>query len=258
MSMDETDVIARLRAGADSLGGHPVDEHAVLAGSKRALRRRRTWQALGAGTTAAVVTFALALAGSVALPGVGEVTLPGGEQVRELVGLDTEPATCAAEDVTVEWGEVSSRTEPVAFVYDRKGGPAVTSEQRPPRGGISGPPLVPEVAQALTTRAEEAQQFPVVKEIDDGIGRFDWRLADIPDGWGVWWTTSELRSLPGVVRCGSLPVTFWGETSAEFTITSWSGKDESGFVSCVNPPAKPTQVEREVLDYCDFDPELED
>jgi hypothetical protein len=87
MSINDTDVVARLRAGADKVEEHGFDAHEVLAGSRRALRRRRSWQAVGACTTATAVAFSLALAGPVPVPGLGDVTVPGSEQVRELFGL---------------------------------------------------------------------------------------------------------------------------------------------------------------------------
>lgn len=107
MSIDDTDVAARLRAGADQVERHEFDAGQVVAGSRRALRRRRAWQALGSGTTAAAVAFSLALAGPVPVPGGGEVTLPGSEQIRELFGLAeaseaTEAAGCAAPDPAVQ------------------------------------------------------------------------------------------------------------------------------------------------------------
>src|SRR5688500_12045975 len=93
MSNHDADVLARLRAGADTVEEHPFDAQAVLAGSRRALRRRRSWQAVGACTTAAMVAFSLALAGPVPVPGVGDVTLPGSEQVRELFGITEADAS---------------------------------------------------------------------------------------------------------------------------------------------------------------------
>ncbi|WP_460888766.1 hypothetical protein [Promicromonospora xylanilytica] len=51
-------------------------------------RSYRSWQAAGACATAAAVAFSLALAGPVPVPGMGELTVPGGAQLRELVGLD--------------------------------------------------------------------------------------------------------------------------------------------------------------------------
>ncbi|MDR7383259.1 hypothetical protein [Promicromonospora iranensis] len=93
MSIDDTDVLARLRAGADTVEEHRFDAHEVLAGSRRALRRRRSWQAVGACTTAAAVALSLALTGPVPVPGLGDVTLPGSEQVRELLGI-TEVSGC--------------------------------------------------------------------------------------------------------------------------------------------------------------------
>ncbi|MBA8810852.1 hypothetical protein [Promicromonospora sukumoe] len=86
----------------------------MVAGSRRALRRRRAWQALGGGTTAAAVAFSLALAGPVPVPGVGELTLPGSEQIRELFGL-TEASDCVAPEPalrrdSVDW-DTSVRPE---------------------------------------------------------------------------------------------------------------------------------------------------
>lgn len=102
MSNHDTDVLARLRAGADTVEEHPFDAQAVLAGSRRALRRRRSWQAVSVCTTAAVVAFSLALAGPVPVPGLGDVTLPGSEQVRELLGLvDADASDCVAPEPAV-------------------------------------------------------------------------------------------------------------------------------------------------------------
>lgn len=98
MSIDDTAVLARLRAGADTVEEHQFDAHEVLVESRRALRRRRSWQAVGACTTAAVVTLSLAVAGPVALPGGGELALPGGAQLRELVGLTKSTARAVPSD----------------------------------------------------------------------------------------------------------------------------------------------------------------
>jgi hypothetical protein len=99
MSIDDTDVLARLRASADTVEEHRFDAHEVLTESRRALRRRRTWQAAGACTTAVVVTFSLALAGPVPVPGLGDVTLPGSEQMRELLGLaEADASDCVAPE----------------------------------------------------------------------------------------------------------------------------------------------------------------
>jgi hypothetical protein len=100
MSNHDTDVLARLRAGADRVEERRFDTHAVLARSRRALRRRRARQAIGACTTAAAVTLSLAVAGPVPVPGLGDVTLPGGEQLRELFGLG-DPSACEAPEPTV-------------------------------------------------------------------------------------------------------------------------------------------------------------
>lgn len=112
MSNRDTDVLARLRAGADTVEEHRFDAHAVLAGSRRALRRRRSWQALSACTTAAVVAFSLALAGPVPVPGLGDVTLPGSEQMRELLGIADADASreCEAPEPAVRRSAVEVDT----------------------------------------------------------------------------------------------------------------------------------------------------
>ncbi|MFI2361518.1 hypothetical protein [Promicromonospora sp. NPDC019610] len=104
MSIDHTDVVARLRAGADEIELHAFDAGQVVAGSRRALRRRRAWQAAGVGTTAVAVVFSLALAGPVSVPGLGDVALPGSEELRELFGLAeaSESAGCAAPEPAVQ------------------------------------------------------------------------------------------------------------------------------------------------------------
>ncbi|WP_369370478.1 hypothetical protein AB1046_17010 [Promicromonospora sp. Populi] len=255
MSIDDTDVTARLRAGADSMTGRNFDTHEVLEGSKHALRRRRSWQAIAAGTTV-VATLALALAGPVPVPGIGELALPGSKQIRSLFGLETEPAACVVEDLTVEWGEVSSRTEAVLFVASVSTDDGIQEgtieDGSLPEARVAAPLLLPEVARALPTLAEHDRAFTFVAQIDDGYDRYTAAQGNLPPSGYAWWTTSELRSLPGVVRCGGLPVTFDGDRSAEFTITSWNGEDASGYVPCINPPSGLSQVEREAVGYCEY------
>lgn len=256
MNIDDTDVIARLRAGADSMTGRSFDSHDVLEGSRHALRRRRSWQAAASGTTAMAVALVLALAGPVPVPGIGEVALPGSEQIRRLVGLEAEPAVCPAEDLTIEWGAESSQTVPVLFVASVSTDDGVQEgtfeAERPPEGRVAAPLLLPEVARALLPRAEHDRAFTFVAQIDDGYDRFAAAQGNLPGSGYTWWTTSELRSLPGVLRCGGLPVTFDGDESAEFTITSWNGEDASGSVPCASSPRGLTRVEREALGYCAY------
>lgn len=108
MSIDDTDVVARLQAGADQVERHAFDAGQVVAGSRRALRRRRTWQAAGVGTTAVAVAFSLALAGPVPVPGLGDVALPGSEELRELFGL-AKPE-CVPPEPTARRSPVESGT----------------------------------------------------------------------------------------------------------------------------------------------------
>jgi hypothetical protein len=256
MSIDDNDVVARLRAGAESMTGRDFDPHEVLEGSRHALRRRRSWQAGAAGTTAVALTLVLALAGPVPVPWIGEVALPGSEQIRRLVGLEAEPAVCAAEDLTVEWGEESSRTVTVLFAASVNTDDGVQEgtfeEDRLPEGRVASPLLLPEVARALPTRAERDRAFAFVARIDDGYDRFAAAQGNLPASGYAWWTTSELRSLTGVVRCGGLPVTFDSDPSAEFTITSWNGEDASGSVPCAGSWSGLTRVEREARGYCAY------
>lgn len=109
MSIDDTDVLARLRAGADQVERHEFDAGQVVAGSRRALRRRRAWQALGGGMTAVAVAFSLGLAGPLPVPGVGEVTLPGSEQIRELFGV-AEVSECVAPEPALRQDTVDRDT----------------------------------------------------------------------------------------------------------------------------------------------------
>lgn len=260
MSIDDTDVLARLRAGADQVERHEFDANHVLVGSRRALRHRRSWQAAGGCVTAAVVAFSLALAGPVPVPGVGDVTLPGSEQVRELFGLETGTPVCAVEDdLTLNWGDVKSRTMLVLtaghVIDDGAAGESATFEDGTlPSGKVSTSDLlVPDVARALPARAAAEQHFDFFPEIDDGYDRLaNMDTQDYPDGTYVLWTASELRSLHGVVRCGGLPITLGGGTSADFTITSWNGTDSNGILDCAEPPGRPTKMEREALEYCGY------
>ena len=79
------DVVARLRE-APCRSRRAVRHSAVLATARRALRRRRRRQSF-AGVVGAGL-LALTLAGPVHLAGVGTVTIPGGHQVRSLLGIE--------------------------------------------------------------------------------------------------------------------------------------------------------------------------
>jgi len=258
MSTDDMDVVGRLRAGTDSVTGRNFDTDEVLERSKQALHRRHTWQTAVAGTTTVALAVALALAGPVLVPGVGKLELPGSEQVRGLVGLDVEPTVCVSEDLTVEWGEESARSVDVLFVVSvltddgvREG--TFEEEDSLPHAGVVAPLLLPEVSRALPVRADRDRAFPLVERVEDGYDRFTVDRADLPASGYAWWTTSELRSLPGVVRCGGLPVTPAGDLSAEFTINSWNGEAASGYVPCAtSSPSGLTRVERAALGYCAY------
>jgi hypothetical protein len=78
------DVVARLR-DASAVPDVRFDTGAVLSTVQRAQRRRRRRQAL-VGVAAAGV-LALTVAGPLRMPGVGTVTMPGGHELRTLLGV---------------------------------------------------------------------------------------------------------------------------------------------------------------------------
>ena len=99
------DVVARLREGAHAVPDVPVDPRPVLAGARRALRRRRRRQTVAGAVTAGVA--ALVVASPVHVAGVGTVTMPGGHQVRGVLGLDTADGPAPAPGVDL--GELLAR-----------------------------------------------------------------------------------------------------------------------------------------------------
>lgn len=257
MRIDDMGVVARLQV-ARGVETRNFDADHVLAVSHRAFLRHRFRQTVSVCLIVGLIV-ALALAGPIRVPGAGYVALPGSEQIRSLVGLETEWPQCTSADLTVEWGEISSRTVPVLFAgYVIEGATEVQSSrfdgQDPPSGNVSFSDLLqPEVARVLSIRAETHPAFDFSPRIDDGYGRLAQASKEArPDGKYVWWTASEMRSLPGVARCDGLPVTMGGEPSADITITSWNGTDSSGVVNCAAPPTHPSRVERQAASYCRF------
>jgi hypothetical protein len=93
------DVVARLRE-ASSVPDVRFDSQAVLTRARRALRRRRRWQAVSG--VAAVGLVALTVAGPVHLSGVGTFAMPGGHQVRTVLGVEDPdaPAPAAGFDLS--------------------------------------------------------------------------------------------------------------------------------------------------------------
>ena len=259
MSIDDRGVVARLQAGAEQVEDHEFDAGQVLSESRRALRRRRSWQAVAACTTAAAVTFSLALAGPVPVPGLGDVTMPGSEEIRELFGLEPEPALTSCEvddDLSAEWSDASTRTvlvSAVGHVIDE--GAVVRSStfegENLPSGGVSAPErLLRDIPNGIV-HLFALRELHFAADVED----VNQRLADVdtqglPDGTYIWWSATDQVSQSGVARCGGLPLTLDGEISAEFTITSWTGDDSSGVVDCADRPERPIRVVREALSNC--------
>jgi hypothetical protein len=90
-ALSDEAVVAYLRARAPGLPPAQFDPRAVTSRARRALRRRRLRHAAAAVTGAAAAYLALALAGPLAVPGLGSVTVPGGDALRPIVaGPDPE------------------------------------------------------------------------------------------------------------------------------------------------------------------------
>lgn len=98
------DVVARLRE-ASAVPDVRFDALAVLAMARRALRRRRRWQAFGGVVGAGVL--ALTLAGPVQLAGIGTLTIPGSHEVRTLLGVEDPDALAPASGIDL--GELLSQ-----------------------------------------------------------------------------------------------------------------------------------------------------
>jgi hypothetical protein len=91
------DVVARLREGAHDVPHVRFDTNAVLATARRALRRRRRRQSVAGVAAAGLV--ALTVASPVHLPGVGTVTMPGGHQVRGVLGVEVPDGPAPAPGI---------------------------------------------------------------------------------------------------------------------------------------------------------------
>ncbi|GAA1017705.1 hypothetical protein Aple_024620 [Acrocarpospora pleiomorpha] len=88
------DVVTHLREAAHAIPDVRFDTPAVLATAQRALRRRRRRQTVAGAVTAGLL--ALTVASPVRLPGVGTLTMPGGHQVRTVLGLEDPAAPAPA------------------------------------------------------------------------------------------------------------------------------------------------------------------
>lgn len=97
------DVIARLREAA-AVPDVRFDARAVLTSARRALRRRHRRQTVGGVVGAGLLV--LTLAGPVHLEGVGTLTVPGGHEVRTLVGIEDPDAPAPAAGIDL--GELLS------------------------------------------------------------------------------------------------------------------------------------------------------
>jgi hypothetical protein len=102
------DVIARLREDAHAVPDVQIYTPAVVAMARRALHRRRRRRVVAGGVVAGL--FALTVASPVHLPGVGTLTMPGGHEVRIVLGIDA-PDT-AAPRPGIDLGELFGPNQP--------------------------------------------------------------------------------------------------------------------------------------------------
>ncbi|WP_020017295.1 SigE family RNA polymerase sigma factor [Promicromonospora sukumoe] len=125
--------LARLRSllGASAIDSVPefrVDGDRVLLRARASARRRRVVQAVVTVTGVFALVVGILLAGPVRIPGLGPVTLPGSEWLREVVGLegrgisglpsdhadtaactrpDDEAPTTPVDTTPLDWGELT-------------------------------------------------------------------------------------------------------------------------------------------------------
>lgn len=100
-------VVAYLRANAPGLPAARFDPRAITARARRALRRRRLRASVVSVAAATSVYLALALAGPMAVPGLGSVAVPGSDALRPAV-RDFFPGTVPGPD---QWHEDVARLE---------------------------------------------------------------------------------------------------------------------------------------------------
>ena len=216
-ALTDDEIVAYLRTRAPGLPTVPVDPHAITARARRALDRRRRRQVRGsvaatAGATA--VYLVLALVGPVPVPGVGSVSVPGGNGVRALVAK-VVPGFLPSPD---QWpGEVDRLEKSVLPVVQRLEVSYYLLEEGPPchileypRGNYrDGAPechdLVPFDAQARAdfdeiTAAVRRSRVPVERIRGSG-GGFYIRLND-----NSWQYNYEYVYLPGAA---APPPTTW-------------------------------------------------
>jgi hypothetical protein len=91
VELHDDDVVVRLRGGAPGYPEAGPDAGRVLAGARRALRRRRGWWALGSVAAVVAVVLGLTAAGPIRLPGLGTVVKPGGHDTRALPNQGDPP-----------------------------------------------------------------------------------------------------------------------------------------------------------------------
>lgn len=103
------DVVARLR-DASTVPDARFDTSAVLATVQRAQRRRRRRQAVVG--VAAAGLLALTVVGPLHVPGVGTVTMPGGHQVRTVLGVVDPDTPAPAPGIDLEELLASFGVEP--------------------------------------------------------------------------------------------------------------------------------------------------
>jgi hypothetical protein len=96
------DVVARLREGASAVPHARFDSVAVLASAREALRRRRRRQSVTGAVAGGLL--ALTVASPVHLPGVGTVTMPGGHELRGVLGVQDPDAP--APEPGIDLGEL--------------------------------------------------------------------------------------------------------------------------------------------------------
>jgi hypothetical protein len=109
VTLSDEAVVAYLRGRAPGLPTALFDAGAITSRARGALRRRRVRNLVAAVAGAATVYLALALVGPQSVPGVGTVSIPGGNAVRALArdlgwGQPPGPDQWPADVDRLQWG----------------------------------------------------------------------------------------------------------------------------------------------------------
>ncbi|MBX6751878.1 MAG: hypothetical protein IRY85_19835 [Micromonosporaceae bacterium] len=110
--LHDDDVVARLRDGAPNYPDFGPDAGHMLIAARRALRRRRSRQAIGGVAAVMAVVVGLTAAGPIDVPGYGMFVMPGGYDLGSLLNQG-EPPTFPRRQLLDDVGRLERHVLPV-------------------------------------------------------------------------------------------------------------------------------------------------